>query len=100
VDAAKKLRQYGIVVREIRMPSREEFEVQSVEYKESVLPKSVRARLPVEAPSPMGWERYVGQPGTTTTLDHFGASAPAKTLFQQFGFTVDNIVAKAKTLLS
>ena len=94
VDAAKKLRQHGIIVRVISMPSWELFEEQSAEYKESVLPKSVGARMAVEAASPMGWERYVGLQGTTITLDHFGASAPAKTLFQQFGFTVESQEAR------
>jgi len=98
-EAAKKLRQDGIAVRVVSMPSWELFEAQSAEYKEAVLPGSVSARIAIEAASPMGWDRYVGPRGTTVTLNHFGASAPAKTLFQQFGFTVDNIIAKAKSLL-
>ncbi len=99
VDAAHALHQEGIAVRVVSMPSSELFEEQSTAYKESVLPKSVRARIAIEAASPMGWERYVGLDGDTVTLNHFGASAPASILFQQFGFTVDNIVAKAKNLL-
>lgn len=98
-EAAGQLRQNGVAVRVVSMPSRELFEQQSAEYKESVLPKSVRARLAIEAASPMGWERYVGLDGDTVTLDHFGASAPAKLLFKEFGFTVDTIVGKAKALL-
>jgi transketolase len=99
LDAAKKLHQDGIAVRVVSIPSWELFEEQSKEYKEAVLPKNVTARLAIEAASPMGWERYVGSEGTTITLDHFGASAPAKILFQQFGFTVDNVVEQAKKLL-
>ncbi len=99
VDAAAKLREEGIPVRVVSMPSWELFEEQSAGYKESVLPKSITARLAIEAASPMGWERYTGASGDTVTLNHFGASAPAKVLFQQFGFTVDNVVEKAKKLL-
>ncbi len=99
LDAAHTLRQEGIAVRVVSMPSRELFEEQSAEYKESVLPKNVRARIAIEAASPMGWERYVGLDGDTVTLNHFGASAPATILFQQFGFTVENIVTKAKKLI-
>lgn len=99
LDAAKKLQQEGIAVRVVSMPSWELFEEQSEEYKEAVLPKSVTARLAIEAASPMGWERYVGTEGATITLNHFGASAPAKILFQQFGFSVDNVVGQAKKLL-
>ncbi|MBV9231074.1 MAG: transketolase, partial [Chloroflexi bacterium] len=99
VDAAQKLSQEGVAVRVVSMPSWELFEEQSAEYKESVLPKSVSGRIAIEAASPMGWERYVGLQGTTVTLNHYGASAPAKVLFQQFGFTVENIVEKAKDLL-
>ncbi len=99
VDAAAKLRDEGIQVRVVSMPSWELFEEQAAAYKESVLPKSITARLAIEAASPMGWERYTGPDGDTLTLNHFGASAPAKVLFQQFGFTVENVVEKAKNLL-
>jgi transketolase len=99
LDAANKLHQEGIAVRVVSMPSWELFEEQSEEYKEAVLPKSVTARVAIEAASPMGWERYVGLQGTTVTLNHFGASAPAKTVFQKFGFTADNIVEQAKKVL-
>jgi transketolase len=99
VDAAKKLRQDGIAVRVVSVPSWELFEEQSKEYKEAVLPRNVQARLAIEAASPQGWDRYVGIDGDTITLNHFGASAPAKVLFQQFGFTVENVIAKAKNLL-
>ena len=100
LDAARKLHLEGVAVRVVSIPSWELFEEQSAEYKEAVLPKSVTARIAIEAASPFGWERYIGLQGTTITIDHFGASAPAKVLFQQFGFTVDNIVEKSKALLS
>ncbi len=99
VDAAQKLHQEGIAVRVVSIPSWELFEEQSAAYKEAVLPKQVSARIAIEAASPMGWERYIGTQGDTVTLNHFGASAPAKILFQKFGFTIDNIVEKAKRLL-
>ncbi|GCE47078.1 transketolase [Thermosporothrix hazakensis] len=100
VDAARKLQQEGVAVRVVSMPSWELFEKQDAAYKESVLPKNVRARLAIEAASSFGWARYVGLDGATVTIDQFGASAPAKLLFQHFGFTVDNVVAKAKELLA
>jgi transketolase len=99
VEAAKKLAQEGIAVRVVSMPGWELFEEQSAAYKEAVLPASVSARVAIEAASPMGWERYVGLHGTTITRNAFGASAPAKTLFQQFGFTVENIVEQARKVL-
>jgi transketolase len=99
LSSAEKLRQEGIAVRVVSMPSRELFEKQSAEYKESVLPKSVRARIAIEAASPFGWERYVGLDGDTVTLDHYGASAPFSVLYEKFGFTVENVTTKAKNLL-
>ena len=81
VDAAKKLHLESIAVRVVSVPSWELFEEQSIEYKEAVLPKSVTARIAIEAASSFGWERYTGPQGTTITIDHFGASAPAKVLF-------------------
>jgi transketolase len=100
VDAAKKLQQDGVAVRVVSIPSWELFEEQDEAYKEAVLPKSVKARLAIEAASPLGWERYVGSEGATITLDHFGASAPAKVIFQKFGFTVEHAVEQARALLS
>ena len=81
------------------MPSMALFEMQTAEYKESVLPKTVRARLAVEAASSFGWDKYVGLDGDIISIDHFGASAPAGKLFEKFGFTVENVVAKAKALV-
>ncbi|MFL0246556.1 transketolase [Candidatus Clostridium stratigraminis] len=98
-EAAKVLKDRGIDARVVSMPSFEVFEAQSSEYKESVLPKSVRNRLAVEAASSFGWHKYVGFDGDIISIDHFGESAPAEQLFEKFGFTVENVVTKAMTLL-
>ena len=81
------------------MPSTDVFDRQSAEYKESVLPKAVRARLAVEAGCSNIWFKYVGLDGDTLCLDHYGASAPASLLFKEYGFTVENVVNKALNLL-
>lgn len=81
------------------MPSMELFDKQSAEYRESVLPKSIRARVAVEAASSTPWYKYIGLDGEVVCLDHFGASAPANILFEEFGFTAQNVAEKAlKTL--
>ncbi len=103
VDIAMKAKQEllkeNIDVRVVSMPSMEIFDQQSDEYKESVLPKSVRKRLAVEALCDFGWGKYVGLDGTTLTMNTFGASAPAKVLFEKFGFTVENVVKAMKSIL-
>ena len=91
-DAAQKLFASGYSVRVVSMPSWELFEKQDKAYRETVLPKKVKTRLAVEAAASLGWERYVGFDGLTICLDHFGASAPYKTIFEKFGLTVDNVV--------
>ena len=93
--AGKLLREKGYRPRIVSMPSWELFEAQGDDYKEQVLPSHVRARVAVEAASSFGWERYVGLDGATVTLDHFGASAPASVLFQQFGFTPEHVAETA-----
>ncbi|MFL0268465.1 transketolase [Candidatus Clostridium radicumherbarum] len=98
-EAAKVLKDRGVDARVVSMPSFEVFEAQSSEYKESVLPKSVRKRLAVEAASSFGWHKYVGFDGDIISIDHFGESAPAELLFEKFGFTVENVVNKTMTLL-
>lgn len=98
VDAKAELIKDGIDVRVVSMPSMDVFEQQSDEYKESVLPKSVRKRVAIEALSDFGWGRYVGLDGAYVTMHGFGASAPAATLFKEFGFTVDNVVKTVKGL--
>ncbi|MVX65974.1 transketolase, partial [Clostridium chromiireducens] len=93
--AADELAAKGIDARVISMPAFELFEVQDEAYKESVMPKSVRARVAVEALTSFGWHKYVGLDGEVISLDTFGASGNAETLFKQFGFTVENVVEKA-----
>lgn len=99
IDAKKALAGEGIDVRVVSMPCTDIFEEQSEEYKESVLPKAVRARVAVEAASDFGWGRYVGLDGTTVTMKGFGASAPNKLLFKKFGFTTENVVAAVKSVM-
>ena len=95
-EAAQKLSAEGTAVRVVSFPSWELFEEQDEAYRESVLPKNVRARLAVEAGATLGWERYAK---AVIGLDHYGASAPYKVIFEKFGFTVENVVTKAKGLL-
>jgi len=97
--AADTLRADGIAVRCVSMPSWELFDAQPQRYRDEVLPPHVHARLAVELGLPQGWHRYVGQRGAVLGIDHFGASAPADVLLREFGFTVDNVVARAKALL-
>ena len=94
------LKEKGVGTRVVSMPSWEIFEEQSEEYKESVLPKSIRKRLAVEAGSDFGWHKYVGFDGDLITINSFGKSGPANILFNDFGFTVDNVVDKALKLLN
>ncbi|MGN0374504.1 MAG: transketolase [Butyrivibrio sp.] len=98
IEAKKILDGEGIDVRVVSMPCMDVFEQQSSEYKESVLPKSVRKRVAVEALSDFGWGKYVGIDGAYVTMTGFGASAPADTLFKKFGFTVENVVNTVKSL--
>ncbi|WP_199247236.1 transketolase [[Phormidium] sp. ETS-05] len=99
VDAAEKLRAEGKKVRVVSMPCTRLFDEQDAAYQESVLPKAVTKRLAVEAASSYGWHRYVGSEGDTVTVDRFGVSAPGEVAMEKFGFTVDNVVAKAKAVL-
>ena len=96
LEAAQKLADKGRSVRVVSFPSWELFEKQDAKYRESVLPKKVAARLAVEAGAGLGWERYASE---VVCMESYGASAPYKTLFEKFGFTVDNILARAKPLL-
>ena len=99
IDAQKELLKDGIDVRVVSMVSMDEFERQSDEYKESVLPKEVRKRVAVEAAADFGWGKYVGLDGKCITMKSFGASAPAAQLFEKFGFTVDNVVKTVKSVM-
>ena len=100
VNAKEELKKSGIDVRVVSMPSMELFDKQSAEYKESVLPNAVRKRVAVEALSDFGWGRYVGLDGATVCMEGFGASGPAATLFEHFGFTVDNVVKTVKEVVN
>ncbi|MTJ13668.1 transketolase [Anabaena sp. UHCC 0187] len=99
VSAAEKLTAEGKKVRVVSMPSSTLFDTQDAAYKESVLPKAVTKRLSVEAASSFGWHKYTGSEGDTVSIDTFGASAPGGICLEKFGFTVDNVLAKAKALL-
>jgi len=99
IEAKETLAKEGIDVRVVSMPCMDIFEKQPSEYKEKILPKSVRARVAVEALSEFGWGKYVGLDGKTVCLDRFGASAPADVLFKKFGFTVENVVKTVKEVV-
>jgi transketolase len=80
------------------MPCWELFEAQGADYRDEVLPPDVKARISVEAGVAQGWERWVGDEGDSIALEHYGASAPGTTVLQKFGYTVDNVVARAAAL--
>jgi transketolase len=100
VGAQEKLAAEGIQARVVSMPCQEIFEQQSAEYKQSVLPSSIRARVAVEAGIPVGWERYVGLEGRIVGQKTFGASGPAKAVFEHFQFTAENVVQNARESLA
>jgi transketolase len=99
MEAQAKLEADGISTRVVSMPSWELFEKQTAAYKESVFPKAYRKRLAVEMASPMGWHKYTTDDGDMLGMETFGESAPADDLYKHFGFTVDNVVKRAKALL-
>lgn len=99
MDAQAKLKEEGIASRVVSMPSWELFEKQDAAYKEEVFPKAIRKRLAVETGSPMGWHKYVTDEGDIIAMTTFGESAPAEELYKVFGFTIDNVVGKAKALI-
>lgn len=90
--AAEELGKTGTPTRVVSLPCWELFDAQPESYREDVLPAAISARVSVEAASTFGWARYVGSRGVSVGLDHFGASAPAETLFREFGFTVEHLV--------
>jgi len=100
VQAQKTLREKGIDVSVVSMPSWDRFEQQDQLYKDSVLPPNVRKRLGIEMASSFGWERYVGLDGDILAIDRFGASAPGGKVIEEYGFTVQNVVEKVKQMLS
>lgn len=99
VEAGTRLAEEGLGVRLVSFPSWELFAAQDQAYRQSVLPPEVKARLAVEAGIAQGWERWIGDRGSMISIERFGASAPANVIFQKFGFTVDNVIARARGLL-
>jgi transketolase len=99
MQAREKLNRSGIPTRVVSMPCWEFFDEQNAKYKESVLPSKIKARLAIEAGVSQGWAKYVGDNGDTLCVDRFGASAPAEDVFKDYGFTVENVIRKAKKLV-
>jgi len=99
VKAAEQLSAEGKKVRVVSLPCWKLFEEQDAAYRESVLPKAVTKRLAVEAGTRFGWDRYLGSEGDMVSIDRFGASSPGGTAMEKFGFTVENVVSRAKSLL-
>ncbi|MES3091770.1 transketolase [Sphingomonas aerolata] len=99
VEAHEKLVADGVKSRVVSMPSWYRYELQDAAYKESVLPRGVRARVAIEMAGSIGWDRYVGLDGATVTMSTFGASAPLAKLQDKFGFTVDNVVKVARQVM-
>jgi transketolase len=100
LEAQKKLAEQNVRARVVSMPSWELFDAQPREYREHVLPPQVQARLAIEAGVPQGWHKYVGSQGDVLAIENrFGASAPFKVAFEKYGFTADNVVARALKLL-
>ena len=100
VDAQKALEGEGISAAVISMPSWDRFDAQPQEYKDTVIPKNVKARLTIEMGASLGWHKYAGDEGDVLAIDQFGASAPGEKIIKEYGFTVENVVAKVKGLLN
>ncbi|WOQ71988.1 transketolase [Bacillus stratosphericus] len=100
IEAQKALEKEGIRVSVVSLPAWDRFDEQSDEYKESVLPKAVRARVAIEMGASFGWERYTGLDGDVIAIDKFGASAPGETIIEKYGFTVSNVVSRVKAKLN
>lgn len=94
------MKENGVKARVVSMPSWSLFEKQDVAYREKVLPKSIRKRLAVEAGSSVGWLKYVTDEGDVISVDRFGESAPNEEIMKEYGFSVENVVKRAKALLS
>ncbi|WIM98235.1 transketolase [Actinoplanes oblitus] len=100
LTAQERLEAQGTPTRVVSMPCQEWFFQQDVAYQQEVIPNGVKARVTVEAGIRMSWDRILGDAGEAVSIEHYGASAPAKILFEQFGFTADNVVAKANASLA
>lgn len=99
IDARQKLKEKGVGVRIVSMPSWELFDKQPEEYRREVLPPEIKARISIEAGVTIGWQRYVGNDGDVVGIDHFGASAPINVLYEKFGITADRVVEKVLALI-
>jgi transketolase len=99
LEAGKKLAGEDIGLRVVSLPSWELFDCQPQDYRDSVLPPGVKARVAVEAGIKLGWEHYVGLEGTVVGMESFGASAPASVLYEKFGITVEQVVRAARALI-
>jgi transketolase len=99
LDARERMQNDGVPTRVVSMPSWTLFDRQPREYRDRVLPPAVRARVSIEAAGPVGWHQWVGYDGAIIAITRFGASAPAKHIFHQLGFTADNVVAHARVVL-
>jgi transketolase len=99
LEAGRKIAAEGTAVRVVSMPCWELFEEQPSDYRDEVLPPDVRARLSIEAGVSLGWSRWVGDHGSSISIEHFGASAPGATVLEHFGYNLDNVVARATALL-
>jgi transketolase len=99
IGAHERLVAEGVHSRVVSMPSWELFEQQPRRYRDTVLPPLVRARVAVEQAGSLGWDRYVGPAGATVTMSSFGASAPLAALQEKFGFTIDNVVNVARSVM-
>jgi transketolase len=99
MEVYEKTRPEGLRIRVVSMPSWELFERQPEEYRRQVFPPQISLRVSVEAGATLGWHKYVGTRGEAIGIDHFGASAPGKVLLEKFGFTVENIMSKIKSLI-
>jgi transketolase len=98
LEAAQKLDAQGVHGRVVSMPCWELFEEQTSGYRDQVLPPDVKARISVEAGIALGWKQWVGDDGDSISIEHFGASAPGNTVLEKFGYTVENVVARALAL--
>ena len=99
IDALKKLQTYNINSKVVSMPCQELFDKQSKEYKEKIIEKNSK-KISIEASSILGWEKYVGDEGTSLGMQSFGKSAPAKALYEDFNLTSNNVVKMAKKMLN
>jgi transketolase len=99
VGAQPVLEEQGIKTRIVSMPCWELFEEQDKSYREKVLPSGVRKRLAIEAATPLGWQKWVGDEGDVIGVETYGASAPAEIIFEKYGFSVDNVVQRALALV-